>query len=64
MLLGAHHDLSEALKQHDDLERQAVDDMEMREVRERSKQDTRMDRAVSAACRVCYGHCPCEKRHR
>lgn len=53
VLLGAHHDLSEALKQHDDLERQAVDELEMREVRERSKKDTRMDRMVSDAHRSC-----------
>ena len=47
-LFEAHGALAEALKQHDDLERIAVDEQEFREVRERSKKDTRMDRNVSA----------------
>jgi chorismate-pyruvate lyase len=46
-LFEAHSALGEALKQHDDMERMAVDDREMREVRERSKKETRMDRSVS-----------------
>lgn len=46
-LLEAHGLLSEALTQHDDLERMARDEMELKEVRERSKKDTRMDRNVS-----------------
>lgn len=46
-LFEAHGQLAEALKQHDDMERLAVDDAEMREVRERSKKETRMDRNVS-----------------
>ncbi|ORX33522.1 hypothetical protein BD324DRAFT_639653 [Kockovaella imperatae] len=43
-LLDAHNALGDALKQHDDLERMARDEREMREVRERSKKDTRMQR--------------------
>ena len=45
-LFETHGALAEALKQHDDLERLAVDEMEMREVRERSKKETRMNRNV------------------
>ena len=41
-LLEAHAMLGEAIKHHDDLERMAVDEREMREVRERSKKDKRM----------------------
>lgn len=48
-LFEAHSQLAEALKQHDDLERLAVDDAEMREVRERSKKEIRMDRSVSGS---------------
>lgn len=47
MLFEAHGMLAEALKSNDDLERMARDDMQMREVRERSKKDLRMDRNVS-----------------
>lgn len=47
MLFEAHGMLGEALKQHDDLERMARDEVEMRQVRERSKKDVRMDRNVS-----------------
>ncbi|WWD21898.1 hypothetical protein CI109_106386 [Kwoniella shandongensis] len=43
-LFDAHSALAEALKQHDDLDRMAMDEREMREVRERSKKETRMDR--------------------
>ncbi|KAK8846581.1 hypothetical protein IAR55_005667 [Kwoniella newhampshirensis] len=43
-LFEAHSALAEALKQHDDLDRMAMDEKEMREVRERSKKETRMDR--------------------
>ena len=46
-LFEAHAVLAESLKQHDDLERMAMDEREMREVRERSKKETRMDRNVS-----------------
>jgi hypothetical protein len=46
-LFDAHGALAEALKQHDDLERMAADEKELREVRERSKKETRMDRNVS-----------------
>lgn len=45
-LFEAHGMLSDALKQHDDLERMARDEMELKEVRERSKRDQRMDRNV------------------
>lgn len=48
-LFEAHSALGEALKQHDDMERMAVDDMEMREARERSKKETKMDRNVSGS---------------
>ena len=48
-LFEAHGALAEVLKQHDDLERLAVDEQEMREVRERSKKDVRMDRNVGPA---------------
>ncbi|WVQ68769.1 uncharacterized protein L199_006978 [Kwoniella botswanensis] len=43
-LLEAHSALGEALKQHDDLTKLAGEEKEMREVRERSKKETRMDR--------------------
>nr|XP_018265924.1 uncharacterized protein I303_02301 [Kwoniella dejecticola CBS 10117]OBR88082.1 hypothetical protein I303_02301 [Kwoniella dejecticola CBS 10117] len=43
-LLEAHSALGEALKQHDDLSKLAGEEREMREVRERSKKDTKMDR--------------------
>ena len=46
-LFEAHGALAEALKQHDDLENLAADEKELREVRERSKKETRMDRNVS-----------------
>jgi hypothetical protein len=46
-LFEAHGMLAEALKQHDDMERMAADEKELREVRERSKKETRMDRNVS-----------------
>nr|XP_019047665.1 hypothetical protein I302_04281 [Kwoniella bestiolae CBS 10118]OCF26595.1 hypothetical protein I302_04281 [Kwoniella bestiolae CBS 10118] len=44
LLLEAHSALGEALKQHDDLTKLAGEEKEMREVRERSKKETRMDR--------------------
>ena len=47
-LLEAHAMLGEAIKHHDDLERMAVDEREMREVRERSKKDVRMVSRVEA----------------
>ncbi|ODO02955.1 hypothetical protein I350_05798 [Cryptococcus amylolentus CBS 6273] len=43
-LFETHAMLAEVIKQHDDLERMAVDEKELREVRERSKKETRMDR--------------------
>jgi len=48
-LFESHAMLGEALKHHDDLERMARDEREMRAVREMSKKDTRMDRNVSAS---------------
>ncbi|ORY24881.1 hypothetical protein BCR39DRAFT_545694 [Naematelia encephala] len=50
-LFEAHSQLAEALKQHDDMERMAMDEREMREVRERSKKDIRMDRSQNALLR-------------
>ena len=50
-LFEAHGQLAEGLKQHDDLERMAMDEREMREVRERSKKETRFDRNVSGLAR-------------
>ncbi|WVQ97500.1 hypothetical protein IAU59_004614 [Kwoniella sp. CBS 9459] len=43
-LFEAHGALSEALKQHDELDRLGTEEKELREVRERSKKETRMDR--------------------
>ncbi|WVQ76618.1 hypothetical protein IAR50_006291 [Cryptococcus sp. DSM 104548] len=43
-LFETHAMLAEVIKQHDELERMAADEKELREVRERSKKDTRMDR--------------------
>ena len=54
-LFEAHSALGEALKQHDDLERMARDEKEMREVRERSKKETRMNRTVSRLVRFSVG---------
>jgi len=48
-LFESHAMLGEALNHHDDLERMARDEREMRAVREMSKKDTRMDRNVSAS---------------
>ena len=45
LLFEAHSALADALKHHDDLERVAMDEEEMREVQERSKQETRMERS-------------------
>ncbi|WRT65209.1 uncharacterized protein IL334_002152 [Kwoniella shivajii] len=45
MILDAHSALGEALKQHDDLSKLAGEEQQMREVRERSKKDTRMGRS-------------------
>ncbi|WWC87356.1 uncharacterized protein L201_002245 [Kwoniella dendrophila CBS 6074] len=44
ILLEAHSALGEALKQHDDLSKLAGEEQELREVRERSKKETRFDR--------------------
>lgn len=45
----AHGALSEVLKQHDDLGQLARDERQMREIKERSKTEVRMDRNVSGA---------------
>ena len=47
VLLQAHGALADALRQHDELERLASEERELREVRERSKKETRLDRNVS-----------------
>jgi hypothetical protein len=44
LLFEAHSALAEGIKQHDDLEKMAMDEREMREVRERSRTETRIDR--------------------
>ena len=46
-LFEAHSNLAEAIRQHDELERMAQDEQELRQVRERSRKETRMDRNVS-----------------
>jgi hypothetical protein len=46
-LFEAHGTLTEALQQHEDLERMARDEKELKEASERSRKDTRMDRNVS-----------------
>ena len=46
VLFEAHAMLADALRQHDELERLAGEEKVMREVRERSKKDTKMDRSV------------------
>lgn len=46
-LFEAHAALSEAIRQHDELDRMAMEQREMSEVRERSKKDMRMGRDVS-----------------
>lgn len=45
-LFEAHSSLAEAIRQHDELERMAQDEQELRQVRERSRKETRMDRNV------------------
>lgn len=44
LLFKAHGALTEALKEYDDLAERCVEERQMREVQERSKTDTRMDR--------------------
>lgn len=44
ILLKAHGHLSDTLKEYDDLSERCIEDRQMREVQERSKTDTRMDR--------------------
>jgi hypothetical protein len=51
-LFEAHSALAEAIRQHDELERMAQDELELKEVRERSRKDTRMDRNVSSELRI------------
>jgi hypothetical protein len=46
-LFEAHSALAEGIRQHDELERMAQDEAELRQARERSRKDTRMDRNVS-----------------
>lgn len=45
-LFEAHSALAEGIRQHDELERMAQDEQELRQARERSRKDTRMDRNV------------------
>jgi predicted transposase YbfD/YdcC len=45
-LFEAHSALAEGIRQHDELERMAQDEYELKQVRERSRKDTRMDRNV------------------
>lgn len=44
MLFKSHGALTESLKEYDDLSERCVEERQMREVQERSKKDTRMDR--------------------
>ena len=46
-LFEAHAALADAIKQHDEMDRMAMEQREIREVSERSKKDTRMGRDVS-----------------
>lgn len=46
-LFEAHSALAEGIRQHDELERMAQDEAELRQARDRSRKDTRMDRNVS-----------------
>lgn len=52
-LFEAHAMLAEVMKQHDQLERMAHDEKELRVVRERSKKETKMDRSVSCFAYSC-----------
>lgn len=52
-LFEAHAALAEAIKQHDELDRMAMEYREMKEVRERSKKDTRMGRDVRQTLHRC-----------
>lgn len=52
-LFEAHSNLAEAIRQHDELERMAQDEQELRQVRERSRKETRMDRNVSRSLPPC-----------
>ncbi|KIR32292.1 hypothetical protein I352_05528 [Cryptococcus deuterogattii MMRL2647] len=51
-LFEAHAMLVEVMKQHDQLERMAHDEKELRVVRERSKKETKMDRSHLAATSI------------
>ncbi|KIR78097.1 hypothetical protein I305_04739 [Cryptococcus gattii E566] len=51
-LFEAHAMLAEVMKQHDQLERMAHDEKELRVVRERSKKETKMDRSHLAATSI------------
>lgn len=53
MLFEAHSSLSEGIRQHDDLEKMAMDEKEMREARERSRKETRV------GCRSDYADDSC-----
>lgn len=46
-LLGANQSLTDAIKLRDDWQRAAIATREERQVEERSRYDTRMDRSVS-----------------
>lgn len=46
-MFEAHSNLAEAIRQHDELHTMAQDEQELRQVRERSRKETRMDRNVS-----------------
>jgi hypothetical protein len=45
-ILGANHELAEALRIYDDLQRVGEEAMLEREVEERSRRDIRLDRSV------------------
>lgn len=47
VMFDAHAALSEAIRQHDEMERMAQEQKQISEVRERSKKETKMGRDVS-----------------
>jgi hypothetical protein len=49
-LLGANQDLLEAFRIYDDLEMLGVAELEQREVEERSRKETKLDRTVCSPC--------------
>lgn len=48
VLFDAHASLSEAIRQHDEMDRMAQEQKQISEVRERSKKETKMGRDVSS----------------